>query len=300
MYGADGGKNPAKLDGAVPAICAELFRRKTDLEKRRHNVKMTMDATLVEIRGDQIVDLLADPVTEGDHRGEQPRPKLVRSELQGAHHEGISSQRALTSLIERGMARRLTGANVTHAHSSRSHAFLTIYILKETKPDDDRPPVREVTHMHLVDLAGSEKFSSNDSEGLAINQSLLGLGKVIMAKAKGDPHVPYRDTLLTRMLRDTLESDCTTLVLACLNPGKEMILETKQVLKFMERAAAVRPDRHATEKVLSRLRETLHALPCVRLRRRLIRRVRRRAAPPSCTRSVSSPLRQRLREERIH
>lgn len=102
MYGADGGKNPAKLDGAVPLICAELFRRKIELEKRRHNVRMAIYATLVEVRGKEIIDLIADPMNNG---GEQPRVKLARSELEGARREVINSQSGLTALIERGAAR---------------------------------------------------------------------------------------------------------------------------------------------------------------------------------------------------
>ena len=57
------------------------------------------------------------------------------------------------------MSRRLTGANVTHEHSSRSHAFLTVHVEKETKPDDERPPTKEVTHMHLVDLVRRSQSS---------------------------------------------------------------------------------------------------------------------------------------------
>ena len=165
----------------------------------------------------------------------------MRTELKGVHREAISSQRVLTGLIEVGMSRRLTGANAQNANSSRSHAFLTVEIEKETKHEDGKL-TKEVTYMHLVDLAGSEKFNSNDAEGLAINQSLLCLGKVIMAKAREDHHVPYRDTIITRMLRDTLEAECTTVVLACLNPGTDTMAETKNVLKFMERAAAIDKD----------------------------------------------------------
>jgi hypothetical protein len=98
MYGGDGGRNPAKLDGAVPAICQELFRRKIDLEKRRHNVKLNMYATLVEVRGVEIIDLLAAPLAPDT----QPRVKLVNSDVKGAYREHISSQPALTAMIERG------------------------------------------------------------------------------------------------------------------------------------------------------------------------------------------------------
>lgn len=68
-----------------------------------------------------------------------------------------------------------------------------------------------------------------------------------MAKARHDHHVPYRDTIITRMLRDTLEAECTTVVLACLNPGTDTMPETKNVLKFMERAAALDQKKEGTK-----------------------------------------------------
>lgn len=123
MYGAEGGKNPAKLDGVVPAMCAELFRRKQQMEKR-NDVKLNVGASLVEIQGSKVIDLLADPLPAGG----QPAIRVRGSELIGERKEKVHSSRGLTHLIERGMSRRVTTQNMTHAHSSRSHAFLTLMI----------------------------------------------------------------------------------------------------------------------------------------------------------------------------
>lgn len=125
MYGAEGGKNPSKLDGIVPSICAEIFRRKQELEKRKEMV-MALTASLTEVQGSTVLDLLAEATSDGT----QPLLKLRGSEVMGATHLAVHSSRGLTQLIEFGMSRRQTGQNVTHAHSSRSHAFLTIFIEK--------------------------------------------------------------------------------------------------------------------------------------------------------------------------
>jgi hypothetical protein len=71
MYGAEGGKNPSKLDGVVPAICAELFRRKQEFEKRKE-FQFELGATLVEVQGNNCIDLLAD----ADWEGKQPNLKV--------------------------------------------------------------------------------------------------------------------------------------------------------------------------------------------------------------------------------
>ena len=126
MYGAEGGKNPSKLDGVVPAICAEIFRRKQDMEKRKE-MAMELSATLVEVQGAAVIDLLADPKDDG----QQPTLIIRGSDVLGAMHMQVHSSRGLTQLIERGMSKRQTGQNISHSHSSRSHAFLTLHIAKK-------------------------------------------------------------------------------------------------------------------------------------------------------------------------
>ena len=125
MYGADGGKNPSKLDGVVPATVAELFRRTTAIEKdNMGQIKFSLGCTLVEIQGNWIFDLLAEP----DKDGNQPPVRLVGSRLVGNRVERIYSSRSLTHTIERGMATRTTASNLMHEHSSRSHCFLQLIL----------------------------------------------------------------------------------------------------------------------------------------------------------------------------
>ena len=129
MYGAEGGKNPSKLDGVVPATVSELFRRTIGMEKDNAGaVKFALGATLVEIQGSMTFDLLAEP----DKYGNQPMVKISGSSLIGNKIERIYSSRALTHTIERGMATRATAPNVMHEYSSRSHCFLQLILEKRT------------------------------------------------------------------------------------------------------------------------------------------------------------------------
>ena len=81
-YGAEGGKNPSKLDGLVPGICAELFRRKQELEKRK-DFQLVLESTLVEVQGNKVIDLLA----EAQPDGLQPQLRVVGDQvLRRSHH----------------------------------------------------------------------------------------------------------------------------------------------------------------------------------------------------------------------
>ena len=114
MYGAEGGKNPSKLDGVVPATVSELFRRTIGEEKDTVGaVKYALYATLVEIQGANCYDLLA----EADREGNQPKVGVLGSSLLGNRVERIYSSRSLTHTIERGMSTRTTAANLMHEHS---------------------------------------------------------------------------------------------------------------------------------------------------------------------------------------
>ncbi|KAL1523372.1 hypothetical protein AB1Y20_018315 [Prymnesium parvum] len=234
MYGAEGGKNPSKLDGLVPAICAELFRRKQELEKRK-DVQMIFEATLVEVQGNKVLDLLSEPAEDG----QQPALRLIGDQVLGAWVEKVHSSRGLTRMIERGMSKRKTEINAytQNVHSSRSHAFLTMLIHRTALKEDAKTAT---TTISLVDLAGSERFDLTQKKvGAGINAALLALGKVLTALKNGDSHVPFRDSLLTRMLRSSFQQSCMTRVLACINPGINSFTETRNVLLYVQRATRV-------------------------------------------------------------
>ena len=230
MYGAEGGKNPSKLDGVVPATVSELFRRTMALEKDSNgNIKFSLGATLVEIQGKNIFDLLA----PSDKEGNQPMVGILGCNLIGNKVERIYSSRALTHTIERGMATRATAPNVMHEHSSRSHCFLQLILerrLWRRRPAKGERQARElddacaksISNFYMIDLAGSEAFSYDTETPLrGINAGLVALGRVLMAMSDKAAHVPYRDSVVTQLLSGVLggEKPCLTEMLCCISPG---------------------------------------------------------------------------------
>ena len=145
MYGAEGGKIPSRLDGIVPAICAELFRRKQDVE-RRGDYKLKLETTIIEVRGATINDLLAEPLDTGG----QPQLKIINGEVVGAAWEPIYASRGLTQTIERAMLRRQTGKNYFNSSSSRSHCFLTMRLSKVPSATPTHPVPPGTTQYHPI------------------------------------------------------------------------------------------------------------------------------------------------------
>lgn len=125
-----------------------------------------------------------------------------------------------------------TGAN---AESSRSHAVLQISVEHRDKNGKDK----KIGKLSMVDLAGSERAANTSNrgirllEGANINRSLLALGNCINALTSGSKgsYVPYRDSKLTRMLKDSLGGNCRTVMIAACSPAATSFDETVNTLK---------------------------------------------------------------------
>ena len=142
-------------------------------------------------------------------------------------------------LLAEGNARRRTEGTAANAVSSRSHAILTIRIGPKAK-------------LNFIDLAGSERASQTQNrntrlrEGARINRSLLSLANCINAiianqKHRKKRHVPYRDSKLTRVLRDSLSKNgCRTIMIATVRPHRESFRDTLNTLKYASRASSIR------------------------------------------------------------
>ena len=304
MLGAEGGRCPSKLDGIVPQLCAELFRRfasQTRQGEREYQIHATCEwlasltslqplpqpnpvhasadacacpCTDVEIFAHRVYDLLAEAppnAVKGKDGRSTANPELALKETSdgdflvvGETKERIYSSAGLTSLIEKATSRRATSVNCVsrmpytcetrhrqsahnpravplvaqmHEHSSRSHAFLTLHLERRTK--ENGAEQRQTTRFHLVDLAGSENFQSGQDSG--INGGLLALGKVLMALAsnKPAPHIPYRDATLTKMLKHVLAGNCLNMMLACINPVRKCVSESKNTLRYAQKASCI-------------------------------------------------------------
>ena len=120
----------------------------------------------------------------------------------------------MAAVLDEGMRRRTTAATLMNRSSSRSHAVFSLSLSSKGAA------------LHIVDLAGSERVKRSGATGktleqaVAINTSLAALVRVVRACVQPDcQHVPYRDSLLTRVLRDAIGGDSMTVLIACTSPA---------------------------------------------------------------------------------
>ncbi|XP_072502095.1 kinesin-like protein KIF18B isoform X2 [Notamacropus eugenii] len=245
-YGATGaGKTHTMLGGeGDPGIMyltmMELYRR---LEAHRQEKRYEVLISYQEVYNEQIYDLL-DPKGALAIR-EDPDKGVV---VQGLSFHQPTSAEQLLEMLTRGNRNRKQHPTDANATSSRSHAVFQIYV----KQQDCVPGLTQtlqVAKMSLIDLAGSERASNTHAtgerlrEGANINRSLLALINVLnaLADAKGrKSHVPYRDSKLTRLLKDSIGGNCRTVMIAAVSPSALAYEDTYNTLKYADRAKEIK------------------------------------------------------------
>ncbi|XP_062303507.1 kinesin-like protein KIF28P [Osmerus eperlanus] len=234
------GPNP----GLVPTLCHRLFH---SLTQHQDSMQSQVFFSMLEIYNEQVVDLLC--------RGARaPGGLRVREEQhRGFYVEGLrrvpcDSAVQVEQLMEQGTRARTTATTHTNANSSRSHMLITLQL----KQIFSRESITKQSFISLVDLAGSERQRGSGSEadrlkeGTAINLSLTTLGNVISALAdvalgRRGVHVPYRDSVLTKLLQAALGGNSRTFMIATLSPADICYEESLSTLRYADRWAGTRP-----------------------------------------------------------
>eukprot|EP01084_Bolivina_argentea_P105893 189644_1 len=234
----------AKLLGIIPRCCAEVFSaldRDTTIKAYR------IDVSFFEIYiHNQIRDLLH-PAKKGDP------PLKVRDGLKGVFIEHLKSETAtnlqeILSLIALANSHRTVSSTKMNATSSRAHSVMRVGIRIERRDGS-----RVKSQINFGDLAGSEKVNKTGATGQtlreaqAINQSLTMLGNVISAlakigsgKKKAGSMVPFRDSALTHVLKDSLSGNCKTTLVTAASPHKFNLVETISTFRFASRCKLVK------------------------------------------------------------
>ncbi|KAF2568796.1 hypothetical protein F2Q68_00028075 [Brassica cretica] len=174
--------------------------------------------------------------------------------LRGLEEEVVYSANDIYALLERGSSKRRTADTLLNKRSSRSHSVFTITVhIKEESMGDEE--LIKCGKLNLVDLAGSENIlRSGSRDGRAreageINKSLLTLGRVINALVEHSSHIPYRDSKLTRLLRDSLGGKTKTCIIATISPSAHSLEETLSTLDYAYRAKNIKNKPEANQKL---------------------------------------------------
>uniref|UniRef100_A0A8C4WC53 Kinesin-like protein n=1 Tax=Gopherus evgoodei TaxID=1825980 RepID=A0A8C4WC53_9SAUR len=226
--------------GIIPVVCEELFKPIQNQKNKQYQVTFSM----LEIYNEQVIDLLSETKKPGGL-------KVREDQQQGFYVDGLKrvacdSYAQIERLMEQGTKIRTTASTSMNATSSRSHMVITIQF-KQIFLDED---ITKQSVINLVDLAGSERQKSSGSEGdrlregTRVNLSLTTLGNVISALAevamgKKVLHIPYRDSVLTKLLQSALGGNSRTIMIAAVSPADICYEETLSTLRYAERYSFV-------------------------------------------------------------
>ncbi|CAH9127774.1 unnamed protein product [Cuscuta epithymum] len=243
--------------GVIPRAVKQIF---DTLESQ--NAEYSVKVTFLELYNEEITDLLAPEDLSKvalDDRQKKQLPLMEDGKggvlVRGLEEEIVTSASEIFTLIERGSAKRRTAETLLNKQSSRSHSLFSITIhIKEATPEGEE--LIKCGKLNLVDLAGSENISrSGAREGRAreageINKSLLTLGRVISALVEHLGHVPYRDSKLTRLLRDSLGGRTKTCIIATVSPAVHCLEETLSTLDYAHRAKNIKNKPEVNQKMM--------------------------------------------------
>ncbi|XP_045417672.1 kinesin-like protein KIF7 isoform X1 [Lemur catta] len=233
--------------GIIPRAMAEAFK----LIDENDLLDCLVHVSYLEVYKEEFRDLLEVGTASRDIQlREDERGNVVLCGVKEVDVEGLDE---VLSVLEMGNAARHTGATHLNRLSSRSHTVFTVTLEQRGRAPSrlPRPAAGQllVSKFHFVDLAGSERVLKTGSTGerlkesIQINSSLLALGNVI--SALGDPqrrgsHIPYRDSKITRILKDSLGGNAKTVMIACVSPSSCDFDETLNTLNYASRAQNIR------------------------------------------------------------
>ncbi|KAI1930170.1 Kinesin- motor protein [Ophidiomyces ophidiicola] len=224
--------------GIIPRVLYALFKR---LEETENSVK----CSFIELYNEELRDLLSPEDNKLKIYEDGGKKGNHGTMVQGMGESYIHSASDGIRLLQEGSHRRQVAATKCNDLSSRSHTVFTItaYIKRSTDKGEE---LVSSGKLNLVDLAGSENIQRSGAEnkraaeaGL-INKSLLTLGRVINALVDKSPHIPYRESKLTRLLQDSLGGRTKTCIIATISPSRSNLEETISTLDYAFRAKNIR------------------------------------------------------------
>ncbi|KAG1969403.1 kinesin-like protein KIF1A isoform X8 [Pimephales promelas] len=248
------GKQEKDQEGIIPLLCEDLFTKFNN--NNDNSMSYSVEVSYMEIYCERVRDLL-NPKNKGNLRvREHP---LMGPYVEDLSKLAVTSYNDIQDLMDSGNKARTVAATNMNETSSRSHAVFNIIFTQKRHDSDSENTSEKVSKISLVDLAGSERADSTGAkgtrlkEGANINKSLTTLGKVISAlaeidsapnknkkKKKVESFIPYRDSVLTWLLRENLGGNSRTAMVAALSPADINYDETLSTLRYADRAKQIR------------------------------------------------------------
>ncbi|CAE6473630.1 unnamed protein product [Rhizoctonia solani] len=277
--------NPSADAGIIPRTLHKLF-----LHLENSASDYSVKVSFVELYNEELRDLLASEFKEPAANA-QPMGMATGSGtgglkifddaakkgtfIQGLEEAHVRDAQHAIEILRKGSERRQIAATKFNDHSSRSHSIFTLTVHTKETSSDGNDLIR-TGKLNLVDLAGSENIGRSGAENKRareagmINQSLLTLNRVITALVERSPHVPYRESKLTRLLQDSLGGRTKTCIIATVSPARCNMEETLSTLDYAFQAKAIRNRPELNSRIARNALLKEHASEIARLKADLV------------------------------
>jgi hypothetical protein len=287
--------------GLIPRICQDLFGQQKNhagIDQKNCKINYRVEISYMEIYSEKIYDLLG--VNRDSYHDKSNALPVRQHPEYGPYVEGlkqilVEDYKTIDKLIKNGNKYRTTASTNMNDRSSRSHAVLTIYFTQFIEEDGFDIPREIGSKINLVDLAGSEKILASGvsgiqlEEAIQINKSLTTLSRVIHAlaeqsqknivstkkkktlhkkskkkKKKKKIHIPFRDSVLSWILKESLGGNSKTFMIANVSPSILNEAETISTLQYAQRASmivnVVKINEDTNTKIIKTLRQEIYNL----------------------------------------
>lgn len=236
------GEGEGEQQGIIARAVHKMFASKKEMEElSRGATNCEISVELLEVYNEQVRDLLA---PNSGPNGRELSLKVTSNEVVGNIVCPANSQKEVMDVLSLAQTRRCVKATQSNAESSRSHMIFTIHFKVNLKGGISR-----AGKLNVVDLAGSERLGKSGANSVvtgdllketkAINSSLSVLSNVIEKLQEGNSNVPYRESKLTYLLKDSLGGNSKTLAIVCCNPLGAHFHESLCSLRFAHKVGQV-------------------------------------------------------------
>lgn len=236
--------NLSDTAGIIPRSLSYVFRKLDGMCTETPNVEYSIKVSYIEIYNEELRDLL--------NYNEDPKKLKIYGDnnnqitISGVEEVFIKNAKQGMTILRRGSINKQVAHTQSNEYSSRSHSLYTLTVhIKTTSSTGEE--IFKVGKLNLVDLAGSENINRSGivenkraKEAGMINQSLLTLGRVINSLVENSPHIPYRESKLTRLLQDSLGGSTKTCIIATISPAQVNLDETLSTLEYANKAKYIK------------------------------------------------------------
>jgi len=259
--------------GLIPRICSEMFTRVA--QNNDKNVTYKVECSYLEIYNERVRDLLS--MSDRKVSLKVREHKILGPYVEGLRTFACEDYSAIQTLIFEGTESRVTASTAMNDQSSRSHAVFNVVLTESTFDEMSGNTGEKQSRICLVDLAGSERVWRTGAEGDrlreggSINKSLSTLGLVIshladiaVGKKTKDTFIPYRDSILTWLLKENLGGNSKTVMVATVSPSHDSYEESLSTLRYADTAKRIQTfavvNEDANARLIRDLREEVNRL----------------------------------------